>query len=173
MTTIQSPIAEAAALATFDRRIGESCCFSSYPEVDGEILQPRLGTEKRSVRIDRILVPTAKLLAAGWTSGPIGIEAKRPGFSIGKPVSQLLDYLRSVFCVGGYQLVLEWGFLYPYEPVHGALGVVMAEHRIGVVGVLSGERIVFDVGGKNVIAIDGENNVAVSAACRGGKAGRR
>lgn len=174
MSTMLVPGAEALALADFDRRIEETGCFRLYREVEGEIFHPRLGVDKRSVRIDRILSPTVKLMDAGWTCGPIGIEGKRPAEKIGKPISQLLDYLRSVFELpGGYRVVLEWGFLYPFEAVVGDLQSVMTQHRIGVVGIRGGRRVVFDVGGRNVISIDADNVPAVNPSPAGGKAGCR
>ena len=164
---------EQTLLTELDRRIERTGCFWIDREVRGEILQPRIGTERRSVRIDRILTPTSRLVNAGWTRGPIGIEGKRCEVALGKAVSQVLDYMRSAFLIAtGHQVIIEWAFLFPFKVQSGDIGIVMLEHRIGTIGFL-GERIMFDVGGKSIISIDGSNvpTVALPDAC--GRAGSR
>jgi hypothetical protein len=72
-----------------------------YAEVEGEYVQPRIETEQKDARIDRILIPQPKAVAAGWTGGIIGIEGKRSGAKAGKLVCQAIDYTRCVFKLNG------------------------------------------------------------------------
>jgi len=68
---------EDEAMQRFDALAAESNCFRIYSEVSGELIQPRVGCEEKSVRIDRILIPLPRLVQAGWVHGPIGVEGKR------------------------------------------------------------------------------------------------
>src|SRR4051812_43868554 len=69
---------EHEAMRDFDARIKRSELFRVYKEVNGWLQQPRVGAEKKDMKIDRILLPTAKLLNIGWKYGAVGIEGKEP-----------------------------------------------------------------------------------------------
>ncbi len=86
---------EPASMAAFDDIAEKSGAFTIYREVWGEYLQPRFGTEctteEKACRIDRVLVPTKKLIAAGWkNSGAIGVEGKKSGKKAGPLICQAL-----------------------------------------------------------------------------------
>jgi len=129
---------EDEAMQRFDALAAESNCFRIYSEVSGELIQPRVGCEEKSVRIDRILIPLPRLVQAGWVHGPIGVEGKRHDEKAGKAICQALDYQRAIFDLGtadaklkGFRVTLEWIFLWPFEPDRGEVASVMAQNRLG------------------------------------------
>lgn len=131
---------EAASLQQLDRMVAPF--FNVHREVRGEYLDRRPGRENKSPRIDRILVPNAKLSAAGWTS-IIGVEGKKPGTKLGPHVCQGIDYTWATFVVDGRSVYPEAIFLWPVlnesgidgEQIIGAIESVMYQNRIGVTHV--------------------------------------
>lgn len=122
---------EVESVAALDRilsRIG----FVVYTEVPGRLIQPRIAQELKTVRIDRVLVPTEALKTAGWTHGIIGIECKRSGEKIGPPVSQCIDYSRALWQIRDSWFALNWVFLWPANSMGGTVASIMAQQRIGV-----------------------------------------
>jgi hypothetical protein len=129
---------EANALAALDTLLMEySHVFSVHHEVEGRLLHHRANTEgSGKVIIDRILVPKRPLISAGWTLGPIGIEAKRSSAKgLGKAIAQAQDYSRAAFqmpesfCCA--TIVLQWVFLWPVESMFGHVASIAAQSRIG------------------------------------------
>jgi len=102
-----------------------------YREMRGTLIQPRCCQHDRAVRIDCVLIPTPKF--AGWTLGAVGLEFKKSGMKIGKPVSQMLDYSRALWKLppSGISIALDWVFLWPAEKEHGDLASLFAQQRIG------------------------------------------
>lgn len=139
---------EPEAWAMFDRVVNRSGAFRVYSEVDGEYIQPRPETESKGARIDRILIPLAKAIDAGWKAGAIGVEGKKSGHKIGKLVAQALDYTRVVWRLDevrhrpgppGMLLMTEWVFVYPLDCPKGDIESVMAHNRIGNASLINGE----------------------------------
>lgn len=122
---------EAESAAAFDAAIAPSGLFRTYSEVPGELLQPRAGQVERTVRIDRVLVPSPEALLRGWSLGAIGVELKRSGEKVGPPLAQAMDYLRSAWRVRGVLIHLDAVFLWPMAKQHGAIASLMAHNRIG------------------------------------------
>lgn len=165
---------EFVGLEAFDRAVERSGAFKIYREVCGHYVQPRFDSELKTARIDRVLVPTAPAIAAGWRDGFIGVEGKKSGHKLGKIVSQSLDYSRCVWELppNGFTIVLRWVFIWPLVAPKGDIESVMAQNRIGSVG-LSGSRLVFNCGGTNGIVIDGSGAVSAKSLPMGRKAGSR
>ncbi len=129
---------EAESVDALDYHLEQSPLFNRIErEVCGYVVQPRIGTNAgKTVRIDRILMPSKKLIAAGWEHGPVGVEAKTSKKRLGRVVSQALDYHASVFEIHkGYHIMLEWIFLWPFQAtkVKGDIASVMTQNRIGCV----------------------------------------
>lgn len=124
---------ESEAAAGFDRRIGQTALFKSYPEREGWYIHPSPKSEVKRPRIDRILAPTAELVKLGWREGVIGVEIKASGVNIGPPLSQCMDYLRAVYELpaAGVLIVPSRVFLWPMRQVGGPLASIMAQNRVG------------------------------------------
>jgi hypothetical protein len=146
---------EDASKAAFDDLVGRTECFQVYPEVRGHYVQPRIGCDGKSFpQIDRLLVPTKRLIAAGWVHGPIGVEIKRSGMKLGHLLCQSLDYSRSVWHFKpGYHVMCEFVFVWPVEKQAGDIASIMAQNRVGTAWAGSnwaplrfavGEQIVLD-----------------------------
>lgn len=103
-------------LEWFDQMVERTRAFRLLREVEGEYLQPRPRTENKGARIDRLLIPLAKAIEAGWVDGVIGVEGKNSGAIIGRLVSQALDYTRCTFTLPnppGMMVIPSWIFIYP------------------------------------------------------------
>jgi hypothetical protein len=106
--------------------------WQAYRQVPGTLIHPRRAQIDKSMRIDRILVPKQGLIDAGWTHGVFGVEIKRSGESLGKPIAQALDYLRSVWTLpNNFHVWLDWVFIWPMPATSGALASICAQQRIG------------------------------------------
>lgn len=173
---------EAEAWAYFDAvLLKASTSFRSYREVDGEYIQPRPGTESKSARIDRILIPIAGAVDAGWRDGAIGVEGKKSGHKLGRLICQGLDYSRCVWRLAdqhkpgppGMSFITEWVFLYPVADPGCDLGSVMAQNRIGHVAPGWRGGLVFSCGGTHGIEIDADGAVKAKQLSMGRKRGSR
>lgn len=122
---------EQDSVAELDRILTQIGAFNVYREVVGEYIQPRVGQDRKTPRIDRMLIPKTELIEAGWAHGPIGIECKRSGEKLGPAIAQCIDYSRAVWHHRDYRLALNWVFLWPAEKTHGALASILAQQRIG------------------------------------------
>lgn len=121
--------------AALDKAIEITGMFSIYKQVRGHYMSPRPDTEHKTPRIDRILLPSPRLTQLGWDHGIIGIECKRSGEKIGRPISQMLDYSRAMWSIGdGAYVVCKWVLLWPLNPLGGPVASIMAQNRLG--GVL-------------------------------------
>jgi|ERR1051326_4069081 hypothetical protein len=166
---------EAAAVADFDARIAQCDLFMSCKEVCGFYLHPRYGAELCNPRIDRILVPNAKLLKAGWEYGPIGIECKKSGEKIGKAVSQAMDYSRAAFELpGNFALVvLRWIFIWPLSTFAGDIESVMAQNRIGGVSGYYSHDLKFKASGSNMLYVGQDGRFEIGNVKCGNRTGNR
>lgn len=124
---------EDQAKAELDRRLSLCGLFQSFPEVTGEYTQPRYQAERKDPRIDRLLIPTARLVTAGWRYGVVGVECKKSGMKLGPVVAQCQDYGRAVFKSprSGISVTCEWVFIWPLEKPRGDIASVMTQNRIG------------------------------------------
>jgi len=165
---------EAESVAAFDRLIDEIGLFMIYREIRGMYLQPKLGQELKTPRIDRVLVPRPSLIDQGWTHGPIGIECKRSDENIGRPLAQLLDYSRATWLIEptkGIWVMLPWVFLWPMPKTSGVLASLLAQHRIGSAEPhYSGLKL---ASGGSVLGQFTKYGVRIGAGTNGLKAGSR
>lgn len=148
---------EEAAWSFFDEWISRSEGFRVYREVEGRYVVSRPFSVQKSPRIDRVLVPTKKLVDAGWRYGPIGVEGKRSGHKVGKLILQALDYSWATFeIMPGFHMWLESVFVYPLEMPIGDIASLMTQNRIGCIRTRPGSKrcpITFQMGGTNVIEL--------------------
>ncbi len=166
---------EPEAMDAFDRHAEASGCFRNiYREVEGEYLQPRIGCPKQTSRIDRILMPSKKLIDAGWPHGPIGVEGKCSAKKIGPVLAQALDYSRAIwFLPHGFEIHLRWVFLWPLSACVGDIASVMAQNRIGYVCSHPRTPLLFGCGGTYAIEIMHDGSVKAKGLPMGNKAGSR
>lgn len=167
-------VTEAVAVDTLLAAIGDRW-FRPYREVEGHYLFTRPHTEDRQPRADLILRPTGEAVAAGWSLGVIGVEAKRSGVHLGPLVAQVLDYQGAVFYPdGGTGVVpLLWA-LWPAGQVAGPMASVLAQRRIATASIATtrGLRVRLKVGGRNVLSV-GADGMVVGSLVAGRKRGSR
>lgn len=182
---------EAAAAAEFDRRIAASGMFRSYAEVRGFYLAHRPNREQKDARIDRILIPTPAMILHGWRRC-IGVEIKRSGEKIGRPLAQAIDY---TYCnwnladnakerrlmaenrghkseVPDMWMMVENVFLWPFQKQHRAVESVMLQNTVGVIYDSPYTPLIFQLE-KMVIRIERDGQVRVQAPTCGRKVGSR
>jgi hypothetical protein len=159
-----------AALARFGM-------FTVHKEVVGCHLQPRLGQEVFKPRIDRLLIPNASAVAAGWTHGAVGVEVKRTFEKVGRPMAQMIDYSRCAFRIkpSGISVIPSYVFLFNYSTQGGPLASVFAQQRLGGLS-WDGKRLFFQTGQDYLALFDtangGEIRINLELA-QGTKAGSR
>jgi hypothetical protein len=124
---------ERDACAALDAMIQSTGLFDIHREVRGHYMLPRTDTPNRLPRIDRVLFPSSQLIGnLGWRYGPVGVECKRSGEKLGRPVSQMMDYSRAVWDVGdGLWVNLRYVLLWPLEKQHSELASIMSQNRLG------------------------------------------
>jgi hypothetical protein len=162
-------------MAEFDRLAQASGLFGPiYPEVRGAIIHPRLKSGEGAVRIDRILMPGPKLMAAGWEHGPIGVEGKCPGEKMGKALVQATDYTRSTFELKpGFHIMLEWVYLWPFRGAYGDLASTMAQNRVGTVHTSPYYSLLFQAAHQHMIEVRKDGAYSVKNSPMGCKRGAR
>ncbi|HUT13281.1 MAG TPA: hypothetical protein VMY42_22530, partial [Thermoguttaceae bacterium] len=128
-------------------------------------------------RIDRLLVPRAPLVEAGWTHGIIGVEGKTSGMKAGRAICQTLDYSRAVFTLDERyvfaRVMLEWLFVWPLDDIKGDVASIMVQNRIGHVSINSQGDMVFGTGGTTAIRLGRDGTVFARTMAAGKKAGSR
>jgi hypothetical protein len=163
---------EAESALEFDRRVEESGLFERvFKEVRGFYLSYRPNRQDREARIDRILLPGRRLREAGW-SRVIGVELKKSGEPIGKPLAQAIDYMFCAWNVGHYWMLVEHVFLWPYQRQHKATESVMLQNSVGVANDGYGGVLQFQLSG-NAISIDRQGELRVRVPACGLKVGSR
>lgn len=166
---------EAEAAADFDAIMRNIDLFTSYDEVPGTLLQPRPGQIDKGVRIDRILVPNAKLIDAGWRHGIVGVEIKKDCYAFGPYVAQAMDYTRSAFRLGpgNFNTICDYVFIWPIPAQHGPIASIMAQNRVGSAMSWSHKHIQFKCGENNILDADiFRGNIRIGASI-GAKVGSR
>lgn len=165
---------EDESAAAFDDAAGHDL-WTVYPEVSGVLSQPRPSQPDKGLRIDRILVPRQKLIAAGWNHGCVGVEIKRSNVKIGPPIAQAMDYSRAVWTLptAGIKVWLDWVFIWPMEPQHETTGSILAQNRIGSASEGFSSRLHLRSGSSNVIRVGRDGSINIGHAANGCKAGNR
>lgn len=171
--------AEKDAEQWFDDVLDESGWFTTYKEVVGSYLHPRPLADVKVPRIDRLLIPTRALIEQGWTYGAIGVEIKRSGLPLGRPVSQIMDYTRAVFrlCAYGDMLIMpSFIFLFPAPKQGNAMSSVMTQNRIGTAtpSVYRGIRSLrFRLGEISMLDVSEQKDCRIGDIRSGNKTGSR
>lgn len=166
---------EAESAAALDALLDTADLFRVYPEVNGQLIQPRPGQVVRGVRIDRILVPTDRLIELGWRHGIIGVEIKRSDKAVGRPLCQAMDYTRSTFTLpgGGFQVIPSWVFVWPEDKQHGPLASLMAQNRVGVISSTGWALLHFTAGEMTLLHVSRTGEVRIGTQSAGTKVGSR
>lgn len=99
------------------------------PQQSGQQLFRKHRQEETDFRCDLLLIPSPVEIRESL--GAVVVEIKKSGLPIGKPLSQINDYLLGVFPVGGVAIVPSFGFLFPCEGQHQATASWMAHQNIG------------------------------------------
>lgn len=166
---------EKTALADLDMRLAACDLFHVSEEVEGYPTQPRFEAELKELRIDRLLIPKAKLLDAGWKNGIVGIEAKKGGHKLGALVNQAADYTRAVWRMkkSGNAVVATWVFIWPCEKVYGDAESFMATNRIGVAFPPRFGQLVLQVCATNMLRVNEDGSFSCKTLNPHRKAGSR
>lgn len=169
------PGTEAANCLVIDHAINTSGLFTAHAEVPGTLTQPRPGQRDKGMRIDRLLVPTQKLVDLGWRHGIVGIEIKPTGVKLGPPLAQAMDYTRTTFTLpgGGFQVTPSWVFVFPFDKQHGPVASVMAQNRVGTVTVNRWALLSLQCGEATILHASMDGTVRIGANTVGTKAGSR
>lgn len=173
--TIGNWATEAESAAAFDAAVPLEL-FKMHKEVRGTLLQPRPAQIGRTVRIDRVLLPTEHLLDLGWKFGIIGCELKRSGAKIGPPIAQAIDYGRSVFTLepSKFRVYLDYVFIWPMAKHGSTLGSICAQQRIG--SALSDgrySRFALKSGETGILDVQYDGRIRIGGTQAGAKVGSR
>lgn len=179
-------VAEPHVTYELDSRLERAGVFRVYKEVTGCYLQPRIGTKDRGARIDRVLVPTQKLLDAGWSHGAVGIECKKPGKKLGPALAQCMDYSRAAFTLRTTKpderdrkpmidVLCRWVLLWPMDPtdIVGDIGSLMDQHRIGGAIASRFHTLQFKTSSCNLLTVSKDGDITIGKAMQGSKVGTR
>lgn len=165
---------EPDACKELDDRLERSGLFRVFTEVWGQYLQPRYTVEQKDPRIDRLLVPTLKLLSAGWRHGAIGVECKRSGEKLGTVIAQCQDYGRAVFTGdAGIGIVCGWIFIWPLSDFKGDIASVMTQNKIGGLCGTEREPLIFKSACGALLRIGADRSIKVGNVQAGMKVGSR
>lgn len=167
---------EEAAVALDD--VLASCgLWVAYSEVRGSLCQPRPTQGGKGMRIDRLLIPTPKLISLGWAHGVIGVEIKKSGVNIGPPIAQAMDYSRTAWVLdhlGGIRVWLDWVFIWPMPAQGNTVASILAHNRIGSASTSRYQLLHLQCGsGQNLITISHSGDIRIGAGASGRKAGSR
>lgn len=128
--TIGEWATESESAMAFDKAVPADL-FKVHCEVRGTLMSPRPAQADRSMRIDRVLVPTEQLLSLGWQFGIIGCELKRSGEKIGPAIAQAMDYSRTAWQLGPFRVLTDYTFIWPMAKQGNTVGSILAQNRIG------------------------------------------
>ena len=156
---------EEASASAFDDRIKAIGLFRVYREVEGTLVHPRPGQREKSVRIDRLLVPTETLLNLGWRHRTIGVEIKKSGHPIKDVLTQAADYVRCVFNLSEQADVMpSCVFMWPMDKQAGTTASLMVHLRVGSVSFGRHDRLKFSLGEEVLLSDDDYAGVRVRPA---------
>lgn len=168
---------EPTACRWLDEILNDSGLWNVYPEVRGWLLQPKANSDKKTMRIDRIITPRKKLIDMGFNLGAVGVEIKASGVKIGPAISQVLDYSRTAFELRSNHVCvwLQWVFIFPFNNPKCGLESVMSQNRIGVAVPSYRGGILFSSPTQTILEHDGSGNILSGPTMpdNGRKAGSR
>lgn len=146
---------EKAAADAFDAAlVGDERFSAAYVEVPGRRMIRSPFDVDHELRIDRVLIPSEALQAAGWTHGPVGVEIKASGLKLGPVVAQCIDYAHASFEVRpGFHLPVSLVFIFSAPLALGDLGSLMAQSRIGSCQINSRGELAFYRGSAQVLSL--------------------
>jgi hypothetical protein len=154
---------ENEACDSFDRIITDSDLFTVYKEVTGKMIFNRFyKKEIINPRIDRILTPKIKLINAGWDNGIIGVEIKRSGKKVGRPIAQSMDYLDSAWFItpANLAVLLSHVCLYPCDQLYNNVGSICSQNHIGQI-ILHYNKLEIFSGQNRLLSYNFENKELV------------
>jgi len=175
---------EKDSAAAFDLAVPTDL-FVVYREVWGVLIQPRPAQadrrsepdqgEQKKMRIDRVLVPTSRLLDLGWNFGVVGCELKRSGEKIGPAIAQAMDYSRSVFTLepSRFRVWLDYVFIWPMEKQGSTIGSICAQQRIGSALSTRYCRFALKSGETSILDVQRDGRIRVGGVQAGAKVGSR
>jgi hypothetical protein len=133
----------------------------------------RQSIEKDGYRCDVIALPNR--LEYSDLFGAMVFEVKKSDLPVGPGLSQLKDYMASVFDVGGIQVVPSFGFLFPCLKQHSATASWMAHQSMGSVFQAEYDQHVrFFSGEERLLEFDANGRLIFSRTPRSGRgSGRR
>ncbi len=164
---------EKAAEEDLLRFLKTTRAFVVYQQLPGEPLWKHHFQIPKSVRADLFLLPSRRLIDAGWQGGAVVIEVKRSGEKIGPGLNQLIDYTNAAFYVEGQVAVVpSFGFLFPVLPQGEAVASVMAHQHVGTAMI---ERGVLKLwcGESRILSLWEAGNIRLGNADIGRGLGRR
>jgi hypothetical protein len=141
--------------------------FKLYRQLDGFPVFRHHMQQMQNIRCDILALPINDQI----TTGAIVIEVKRSGEKIGPGLSQLQDYLRSVFPVKNAICVAPTiGFLFPCPKQHRAAASWMQHQHLGTVfqADISG-NLMFFTGEERLIEFNNDGSLRFSRASKCGR----
>lgn len=171
---------ERDSVAAFDAAV-DPALWTVHREVCGVMLHPRPEQAERTLRIDRVLVPKARLVDLGWRHGFVGVEIKKSGVSIGPPIAQAIDYRHGVWTIGRtdedrprqFQVWLGWIFIWPMSKQSGPVASVLAQQRLGSASTSRYERLYFKSGEAAIFRQGRDGDVRIGKGVNGARTGSR
>jgi hypothetical protein len=135
------------------------------------LVQPKPWQVDKTMRLDRVLVPTDRIL--GWKCGPIGVELKRSGIKLGPPIAQLGDYSRSIWMLpNNWNVWLTYLFLWPAPKIGSIAGSHLAQQRLGTARGHGYQRLKFASG--EIVLLTWDHGIThIHASVAGQRAGSR
>ena len=163
---------EEESAAEFDQRIEQCGLFERvFKEVTGYYMAHRPNRQGKDARIDRVLLPGKRLRDAGW-SKVVGVEIKRSGEKIGKPLAQAIDYTYCAWNVSHYWMMCEYVFLWPFPKQYRSLESVMLHNSVGVIYESKRDSLIFQLE-RIVIRASRDGGIDVAPSAVGTKVGSR
>jgi hypothetical protein len=102
----------------------------------------------------------------------VGIEIKKPGTKIGRPISQMHDYLRAEFDLDGVSTPLDYCFLFQAKKVTGPIASICEQNHLGTCRFDQGE-LVFRSGEHFLFSIPRNGNPNFNGKIAGLRVGSR
>ncbi|NBW12842.1 MAG: hypothetical protein EBR82_32945 [Caulobacteraceae bacterium] len=122
-------------IADFMRSTGVFCV---YEQVVGYPIYRHHLQEQSNVRADVLLIPKSNV-EDKIRLGAIVIEVKKSGVAIGPAISQLKDYLNSVFIVDSLcevGIIPTYGFVFPCYGQNSATASWMSHQHMGTIQII-------------------------------------
>jgi hypothetical protein len=163
---------EIESAAAFDAAVPTDL-FKVHREVRGTLMSPRPAQTDRSMRIDRVLLPTDYLISLGWQFGIVGCEIKKSGAKIGPAIAQATDYSRTAWQLGPYRVLTDYTFIWPMAKQGGTIASILAQNCIGSANVSRYVKFQLMCGEVPILHVDPYGTVRVGKRTCGARAGSR